>query len=331
MDESVRYFATILQGDKLMAELINTLKQEPFILTEGSVVERLKRLTPYPLDEQIIHGGFIYEEEAGKALESIYREYIEIARAHQVPILMFTPSWRATKERIDKSPYKGKHVNGDGYRFLDRIRQSYGEYSERIFIGGLMGCKGDAYKPEEALTIGESREYHQEQANSLARAGVDFLYASTMPALPEIIGIAHALSLTGKPYLLSFMLGKEGRLLDGTLIRKAIEEVEENIAFPPLGYFFNCAHWTFVRKALEEIRQENPQYLSRVLGCQANTSCMSPEELDKATRLECESPQSFGEGLAGLHWEFGLKILGGCCGSLPEHIKMLADKIKPLT
>jgi homocysteine S-methyltransferase len=314
-----------------MADITSVLSREPFILAEGAVVERLRRQSPHPLDEQVINAGFIYEEAAGKTLEAIYRDYVEIARTHQIPVFIFTPTWRAIRERIEKSPYKGKPLNGDGYRFVDKIRQSYGDYASRIFIGGLMGCKGDAYKPEESLAIGEAREYHREQANALARAGVDFLFASTMPALPEIIGMAHALSLTGKPYILSFMLRRDGRLLDGSSIPAVIREIEENITYPPLGYFANCAHSSFVRKALEALRQESPQYLSKFLGCQPNTSCKSPEDLDNAAELDCESPAAFSEGIANLHWEFNLKVLGGCCGSSPEHIRALADKIKPTT
>jgi hypothetical protein len=47
-------------------------------------------------------------------------------------------------------------VNGDCARFLAKIRDEAGEYSKRIFIGGIMGCKGDAYKPQEALGLAKA-------------------------------------------------------------------------------------------------------------------------------------------------------------------------------
>ena len=45
-----------------------------------------------------------------------------------------------------------KTINTDAFKFVDGIRKSYGKFSDKIFIGGLTGCKGDAYKPEEALS-----------------------------------------------------------------------------------------------------------------------------------------------------------------------------------
>ena len=91
-----------------------------------------------------------------------------------------------------------KTINTDAFLFVDTIRKSYGNFSEKIFIGGLTGCKGDAYKPEEALSENDSYHFHKMQMQILAEAGVDFLFASTLPALTEAIGIAKAMSETEK-------------------------------------------------------------------------------------------------------------------------------------
>ncbi len=70
-------------------------------------------------------------------------------------------------------------VNGDTFRFLSTIRDSYERYATRIFIGGLMGCRRDAYSPRDALDSKDAVSFHEQQACMLSEAGVDSLMATT--------------------------------------------------------------------------------------------------------------------------------------------------------
>ena len=112
-------------------------------------------------------------------------------------------------------------MNGDNFRFLDALRNSYGEYAQKVAVCGLLSCRGDAYKPADALAAAEAREFHLWQATMLAEAGVDFLLAATLPALSEATGLASALAATGKPYIVSFVVRPEGAMLDGTPLKDA--------------------------------------------------------------------------------------------------------------
>ena len=61
----------------------------------------------------------------------------------------------------------------------------------------------------------------------------------------------------------------------------------------------------------------------RVIGLLANTAALEPEQLDSSKDLVAEAPEIFGRDVASLHREFGLKILGGCCGTDQRHIRSL--------
>lgn len=63
----------------------------------------------------------------------------------------------------------------------------------------------------------------------------------------------------------------------------------------------------------------------RVVGLLANTAALEPEELDSSKDLVAEAPETFGRDVASLHTEFGMKILGGCCGTNHRHIRSLAS------
>lgn len=303
------------------------LKSSPVILGEGAVIERLRRSAGIQLDDHVVNSALIYSKEGRAALEAICGQYLEIGRSHGLPLLLSTPTWRASRERIAAAGLAGRDLNGDNFRFLDELRAGYGEYASQVAICGLMSCKGDAYKPEEALATEEARTFHAWQANALAAAGVDFLLASTLPALSEALGLAQAQAATGLDYMVSFVARPEGTLLDGTPLKEAIAAIDAQASPRPLAYLINCTHASIFRRALLHGENSSPYVRERVVGLLANTASLSPEELNESAELVEEAPEVFGRMVAGLHQELGMKVLGGCCGTDDRHINCLAEML----
>jgi homocysteine S-methyltransferase len=310
-----------------LTAFMRPLASSAIILGEGAVIERLRRMPGIRLDEQVVNSALIYEERGRAALETICRQYLEIGRRYDLPLLISTPTWRAGRERIAAARLADHDLNGDNFRFMDALRREYGDYSRNVFICGLMCCRGDAYKPEEALAAAEARTFHAWQAEALAAAGVDLLLAATLPALSEAIGLAQAMAATGLPYLVSFVARPEGTLLDGTPLKAAIAAIDGQAAPPPLAYLINCTHASVFRRAVAHEHNSSALVRSRVIGLLANTAALSPEELDNSTELVEEAPEVFGADVAALQAELGLRILGGCCGTDDRHIDCLARHI----
>jgi homocysteine S-methyltransferase len=300
----------------------------PNIITEGSVIERLKREFNYPLDKLLSNSLMIYSEEGKILLAKIYREYLDIAFKSDLPIMILTPTWRANKERVNKLNLELKSINTDAFNFVNEVKTTYKNFSDKIFIGGLTGCKGDAYKPEEALNEADAVSFHKEQMQILADAGVDFLFASTLPALSEAKGIAEAMSRTGKDYVLSFVIREDGKLLDGTLLTKAIGIIDNYVSVPPLFYLTNCIHPDVLHNSLLNLKDENKILEKRLFGIQANASDKSPEELDNLTELHADSPANWAKSMVDLNKKYNLKILGGCCGTDAKFISSIVELIK---
>lgn len=306
------------------SEFISCYTQSSFILTEGAIAERLKREFQVQLDENINHAGLIYEKQVA-VLERIYLEYIDIAVSYHVPIMLMTPTRRANRVRIGISAYSDKNVIHDNVGFLTDLRR---QYQEPIFIGGLMGCKGDAYNPGGTLTTAEALEFHLWQAEQFQNAGVDYLYAGIMPALPEATGIAEAMEKTGLPYIISFMIRDNGRLLDGTTIHEAIERIDRATIQRPLCYMVNCVHPDILNKALAQPFNQTDLIRRRFAGIQANASALSPEELNHSNTLRAEGPKELAEATLNLRSSYSfLKIFGGCCGTDQQYIESLAQKM----
>jgi S-methylmethionine-dependent homocysteine/selenocysteine methylase len=303
------------------------LERSSRILGEGAVIERLRRNYGLKLDPFLVNSAFIYQCENRRVLETICRQYLDIGCEFGLPLLMSTPTWRASRERIDAAGYAGVDVNGDNFRFLDALRTGYGVYAKHIVICGLMSCRGDAYNPADALSVDEARLFHAWQAGKLADAGVDFLLAATLPAISEATGLALALAATAKPYVMSFVVRPEGTLLDGTPLAKAIDSIDNNVTPRPVAYLINCTHVSFARAALMHETNSPSHVRQRIIGLLANTAPLSPEELNDSASLVEEEPETFGQSVAGLGRDLGLKILGGCCGTDERHIRSLAAQL----
>jgi homocysteine S-methyltransferase len=294
------------------------------LLLEGSVVERVRRRWPHLLDPVLMNAPMIYSAEGREVLASIYGEYLEAGRANGLPVLLLTPTWRADAGRVAVSRLVGRDLNGDAVRFMAGLRADLGGYASRVLVGGLMGCRGDAYKPEEALSRQEARAHHRPQAEALCRGGVDLLFAATLPEAGEALGLAEAMAATGTPYLVSFIIRPAGTLLDGTPLDEAVARLDGEVDPRPLGYMVNCVHPTTLALALESPAGKRILAAGRFLGLQANTSRKSPEELDGAGELDTEPPAEFAAGMRELRRRFGLRLLGGCCGTDGSHIAALA-------
>lgn len=303
---------------------LEVIRTAPLILTEGALIERLRRDPTVALDPSILHAGFIYEERGREALHRLYRQYLDIGAAFDLPTMVCTPTWRANPERLRQAGLAHRDVNGDALRFVASIRDECGVYATRVFVGGLLGCAGDAYKPEEGLSADEADAFHGAQARALAEAGADFLLAATLPNVEEAHGLAMAMAKCRVPYVLSFVLGRDGRLLDGTPLHDAAIRIDEAVSPRPLFYMVNCVYPTVFEAALESAASRSRDVVTRVVGLQANASAKSPEELEGLSSVDADPPEVLGDGMARVYRRFGTKILGGCCGTDHRHIEWIA-------
>ena len=299
------------------------LQTEKHILSQGSVFELLRRSPEVEFDEHISHAGLIYDEHFAKVLEAVYKSYINTAVDSGLSVSIGTATWRANKERVGASAFSDCAVNEDNVEFLKKVREGYSNAGISILIEGDIGPSGDAYKPEEALDVGAAQSFHSYQVEALASSGVDYLQASTFPALPEATGIAHVMAKSGLPYVISFVVDKSGYLLDGTKLGEAINRIDDSVENNPARYAINCVHPRILHKALDE----NPDIEGRIISFHGNTSDLSAAELDGSEELLTEAPDAFAAVYKELLDAHDIRIIGGCCGSNPDHIRAIARVI----
>jgi len=299
--------------------MIEWLNQHDLILMEASIVERIRRAPDQTLHPRLVNAPLIYEATGKQALETIYAEYMDIARAAELPLLICTPTWRTNRERVTECAAK-ETINADAVHFLKDLRD---QRQENIRIAGILGCKNDCYTPAEGLSQQQAFRFHAWQVDQLAGAGVDVLMAVTLPAINEALGLAQAMERSGLPYIISFVIARNGYLLDGTALAEAIATIDQATDRQPLGYTVNCAHPTFLCP-----HDQPKSVFERLIGYQGNASSLDHCDLDGAAEIKAEPVADWSAQMLELNQTYGVKMLGGCCGTNGEHLRTLVSLTK---
>ncbi|HER43533.1 MAG TPA: homocysteine S-methyltransferase family protein, partial [Candidatus Eisenbacteria bacterium] len=162
------------------------------------------------------------------------------------------------------------------------------------------------------------------QIRALLGAGVDFVMASTLPSVEEAAGIAMAAAGEGAPLVMSYVARRDGRVLDGTLLFEAVERIDGIGCAPPLFHMANCVHPANFARALGRDGNAPLAGSGRLIGLQANASALDPDELDGRCELDADDPVRWAGSMAALRRGFGIRVLGGCCGTDERYIRHLA-------
>ena len=246
--------------------------------------------------------------------------------------ILTTNTFRSNPRALRKAGLEDRweEINLRAVEFAFEARERYRPARPVLIAGGLAPVE-DCYRPEDVPPQEELREEHQRQAALLAMYGVDFLLAETMMTVREAEAAAEACAMTGKEHALSFVTDGEGRLLSGETLEDALGAVAPH---RPAALLVNCvsaAHMDVVFRALRDAAQavfpahglDTPP-----CGCYANTGDPGPMGEESIRRdVDVDAFVAASE-----HWvRDGARLVGGCCGTTPEHIEALVRRYVPET
>lgn len=300
------------------ARLVET---HPVVLSECAISERLRRMSDIELHPTLFNSPLIYSEVGRQRLAEIYQSYIRVAQESRLPLLLCAPTWRLDKTRVEEAGV-AQTINRDAVSFMETLKDSRWKSSSPISVGALLAPRNDCYSPVQSLSREQSAEVHAWQIEQLAESPAEVIISQTMPAVSESLGMAARCGESGKDYIISFVIDREGKVLDSTPLAEAIDSIDQEIPTPPLGYMVNCVYPTFIKA-----EEQSPQLFKRLLGIQANASSKDHDELDGAEDLLQDPLPDWTAHMVRLNQEFGIKILGGCCGTDDNYLHSLAQSL----
>ncbi|MGH8501039.1 MAG: homocysteine S-methyltransferase family protein [Gammaproteobacteria bacterium] len=256
-------------------------------------------------------------------LRRYYAHYAEIARAHDMGLVLEAPTWRANLDWAEKLGYDAPALARVSRKAIDlmlEIRERYETANSPMVISGNLGPRGDGYAPDRRMRADEAQDYHAPQIETFAHTDADMVAAFTINYVDEGVGIARAAKACGMPVTISFTLETDGRLPSRDTLAEAIERTDRETGAYAAYYMINCAHPTH----FEHVLREAGVWRERIRGLRANASKRSHAELDESTDLDDGDPAQLGREYQGLHALLpNLTVVGGCCGTDHRHVEAI--------
>jgi homocysteine S-methyltransferase len=239
----------------------------------------------------------------------LHLEYIA-AGAQVIETNTFGANW----SRLHSIGLEGKIVEINR-RGAALARQAAGK---QALVAGSMGpltrVKGD----ERKLSSQEQREIFHTQATALAEGDVDLILLETFSDLEQAKNAIAAAKSTGLPVFASMAFVEGGRTASGSTVEEVARELTEAGA-DALGA--NCG-----AGPLELLRIIKRLASATTLPLTAYANSGFPEFVDGRHIYRC-TPDYFSEMAAEMAFS-GATLIGGCCGTTPEHIRAVALRLK---
>jgi 5-methyltetrahydrofolate--homocysteine methyltransferase len=208
-----------------------------------------------------------------------------------------------------------------------RVADSYASPGEPKFVAGSMG-PGTKFPTLGQISYDDLSASYEELAYGLLEGGVDLLLIETMFDLlsgKAAIAASHrAMARHGRvvPIQVQVTIELTGRMLPGTEIGAAIA------ALSPLGVDvigLNCATGPVeMYEPLRTLSDSAPLPLS----CMPNAGLPSVVEGKMHYDL---TPDALAEHLSRFVAEYGVQVVGGCCGTTPAHLTRVIEEVRPLS
>ncbi len=216
----------------------------------------------------------------------------------------------ASRLKLHKAQTRVAELN----RIAAEIAREVADASGRtIVVAGSVGPTGEIFEPMGTLTHAAAVEMFHEQAEGLKAGGADVLWVETISAPEEYRAAAEAAQLAGMPWCGTMSFDTAGRTMMGTTSAAMVDMVEK-LAYPPLAFGANCGVGAsdLMRTMLGFAAQGSPIPLI------AKGNAGIPKYHDGHIHYD-GTPALMAE-YAVLARDSGVKIIGGCCGTMPEHL-----------
>jgi methionine synthase / methylenetetrahydrofolate reductase(NADPH) len=237
---------------------------------------------------------------------------------------------RAGADVVETNTFGANRVKLRAFGLADRIREINMEGArlarkaagERAFVAGAIGPLGIRIEPWGKTGIDEAEGWFREQVQALADAGVDLFILETFRDLNEIgAAIAAVRRVCALPIVAQMTIEEDGNSLDGTPPEQFAPELERRGA-DVVGV--NCSIGPApMLETIERLAQATRARLS------AQPNAGKPRDIE-GRNIYLSSPE-YMASYARRFVSRGVRLVGGCCGTTPEHIRQIKLAVKSLS
>lgn len=245
-----------------------------------------------------------------EAIVSLQKAYVEAGTQ-----ILYAPTF--TANRIKLAEYDME----DRLEELNRamVRYSREAAGDRAFVAGDLTMTGRQLYPVGDLMFEDLVDVYKEQVRAILKEGVDLFVIETMMSLQECRAALLAVKETcDLPVMISLTYNEDGRTLYGTSPEIAMV-VLEHMGADIVGV--NCSTGPL---AMIPLVKAMLPYADVPIMVKPNAGM---PELENGETVYKMTPEEFADACEQLV-DAGASVVGGCCGTRPDHIKALADRMR---
>ncbi len=190
-----------------------------------------------------------------------------------------------------------------------------------VVVAGSVGPTGEIFVPMGTMTHALAVEIFHEQAEGLKAGGADILWVETMSAFEEYAAAAEAAALAGMTWCGTMSFDTAGRTMMG-ITSAAMAGMVEKLPNPPIAFGANCG--VGASDLMRTVLGFEAAGSARPLIAKGNAGI--PKYHDGHIHYD-GTPELMGE-YAVLARDAGVRIIGGCCGTMPEHLKAMRHALE---
>jgi homocysteine S-methyltransferase len=240
--------------------------------------------------------------------------------------ILETNTFGANRKRLNMFGFgeKVRAINQAGVRIAREAARASSPEGSLAFVAGTVGPLGVRLAPLGSTTPAEARDAFREQIEALVESGVDLLVLETFQDLNELREAILAAREAGPEMIVAahVSIDDDGTLASGASTREFTEFLD---AGPADVIGLNCSSGP---KAILETLEAMAAWTTKPLSAMPNAGL--PKTVDGRNVYAC--PPAYMAEYARRFLSAGARIVGGCCGTTPEHIRAIraaVDEMQP--
>ena len=216
----------------------------------------------------------------------------------------------ASRLKLHSAQGRVRELNRVGVELAREVADKAGR---PVIVAGSMGPTGEIMAPMGELTHERAVEMFHEQAEGLKEGGVDVLWVETISAADEYRAASEACALAGMPWCGTMSFDTAGRTMMGLTSAQMVAMIDK-LDHPPLAFGANCGVGAAdLMRTILGFVAAGPE---RPIIAKGNAGI--PKYHDGHIHYD-GTPDLMAE-YAVLARDAGATIIGGCCGTMPEHL-----------
>ena len=256
----------------------------------------------------------LWNVEHPEEIRGIHGDYIRAGAQ-----IILTNSFGGNRIRLSLHGVKDRVVELN--RIAARLARAEADTVEHpVVVGGSIGPTGSLLAPLGALTFDQAQAAFKEQAGALVEGGVDVLWIETMLDLEEVRAAVEGCRVVAAdvPIVATMTFDSHGHTAMGVSPQDAVKALAE---FNLVAIGANCGNGPEeIEAVIEKMYATNPEV---VLIAKSNAG--APRLEDGQPKYDA-TPESMADHALKVQ-RLGARIIGGCCGSTPDHIRAMSSAL----